>query len=325
VKILELEGGGTAETLEFPGTIEAAQSVALAFEVPGRLEELSALEGQEVEEGTVLARLDARDYRNELEAQQAMRNAAKAELDRTQKLFDEEVTSQQELDTKKRNYDVTAAKVEKARKALEDSELRAPFAGTIARVIVNNFETVQAKQPVILFENDAVFDVDVAVPEQDATRMSRGLSLEQRTELIRPRVRLSSVPGREFPARLTEFATAADPATRTFSATLQFENPGDVSIRSGMTAKIVVDVPSEISASRGIQVPTQAVVSSEAGESHVWVVDPQTMAVSRRPVELGEFTGDAVAVREGLDGDEWIATSGAHHLREGMIVRRLGQ
>lgn len=325
IKILELGGASGGGVLEFPGSVEAGQSAELAFEVPGKLIERPVDEGQLVEAGTLLARLDPRDYETELAAQEAQRAAAQAEFSRTRKLFNAEVTSRQELDAKRRTFEVSEARVEQAAKAVEDTRLLAPFAGTVARIVIENFENVQAKQTVLVLENDALFDVAVAIPEQDAARLEPGLSLAERTTRGRPTVEISALPGRSFPARISEFATTADPATRTFEATIQFENPGDVTIRSGMTAKVTVNVPDDVEAAAGTRIPSVATTADENGDAYLWVVDPTSLAVSRRNVVLGELSGDSVQVREGLAGQEWIATSGVHHLREGMVVRRAGE
>ncbi|MBW2268025.1 MAG: efflux RND transporter periplasmic adaptor subunit [Deltaproteobacteria bacterium] len=326
IKILELGGDeGAGEVLEFPGTVAAAETARLAFEVPGKLQELPVTEGQEVAAGALLASLDPRDYQAEVDAQEAKRAEADVELRRAKQLLAADVISRQELDVKQRNFDVANARVEQASKALEDTRLLAPFAGIVARTDVDNFETVQAKQPVLVFENDGAFDVSVSIPEQDAARFRSARSLAERTRRSRPEVEMSAIPGRRFAARVSEFSTTADPATRTFTATFRFENPGDLVIRSGMTAKVSVHLSGEDAAVGGLLVPSVATAADASGAAYVWVVDPQSLAVARTSVALGEFSGDSVHVRSGLSGDEWIAVSGVNHLREGMVVRRLDE
>lgn len=322
VKILELGGSDDAQVLEFPGTVKAGRHAELAFEVSGKLESLSVTEGQPVSEGDVLAALDDRDFQAKLDAERAKERAAEAEYQRTKALFDENVTSKQQLDTKLRNYEVTTTSVARARKALEDAELRAPFDGKVARVDVDNFENVQAKQTILVVENDSRFEVEADIPEQDAARMPPGLTLEQRSDRIRADIVIGALEGRRFPARLTEFASTADPKTRTFAATLAFDNPGDVSLATGMTATVRVHVSKEVVGKAGLFVPAVAVGSRADGEALVWVIDPSSMEATARSVELGAMAGDRVRVTSGLTGSEWIATSGISFLYEGMVVSR---
>lgn len=322
VKILELGADSDDAVLEFPGRVEAGQSATLAFEVAGRILELEATEGQEVTRTTLLARLDPRDFQAKLDAELAKLRAAEAEYERARELFRQSVTSRQELESKQRNFEVVETSVTRARKALEDTRLEAPFDGVVARVDVKRYENVQAKQPVLVIENDSVFQVVADVPEQDAARMSPGLDLAERTARGRPEIVVSALDGRRFPARLTEFATTADPRTRTFAATLQFDNPGDVSLASGMTANVRIHVPPEIVGGTGLYVPSVAVASSPEGDPIVWVIDPDTLTATARKVEIGTLSGDRVRVTRGLEGDEWIAVSGVAFLHEGMVVSR---
>ena len=134
---------------------------------------------------------------------------------------------------------------------------------------------------------------------------------------------VSAIPGRKFPAKLKEFATTADPTTRTFAATFSFDAPDDDNVLPGMTAKLVLVGPDAASASL-YQIPVQAAVEDEGGKPYVWVVDPESMRVRQVYLTLGELTGSSVQVTSGLAGGAWVVTSGVHQLREGMEVRRAG-
>ena len=323
IKILELDGNRSGDVLEFPGTVAAGRSAELGFEVAGRIIEFSVTEGQSVDEGTVLARLDPADFQFQLDAELAKEAAAEAEHARTLTLFKEDVTSKQVLETRKRDYDVAKTGAERARKAFEDSALRAPFAGVIARVVAENFENVQAKQTILKLENSQTFEVTADIPEQDAARMEPGVSLEERTRRTRPTVSINALDGREYAAQLTEFATTADPNTRTFAATLSFPNPGDVNLASGMTANVRFRVSAERASQAGIFVPSAAISANPAGESIIWVIDPDTMASAARNVEVGMLSEGRIRVTRGLSGNEWIAVSGVSFLHDGLVVSRL--
>ena len=108
------------------------------------------------------------------------------------------------------------AQLTSAQKALSDTELRAPFAGRIGRTYVDNFNNVQAKQPILLLQDLTQLEAVVNFPEQDWLRAKAGLTLTQRNERAKLEVSLSTLPDRSFPAAITEIAAAADPVTRTF-------------------------------------------------------------------------------------------------------------
>lgn len=315
VKMLEI-GGGATQVREYPGRIKAAQEAKLGFEVPGRILERPLDEGTHVEKGQVIAKLDPRDYEARLESARAELTKARKDYERWKKLFAEKVVAEIELDRKKRAVDVAEAAMRQAEKALEDTELRAPFTGVIARRLVEDYVNVQAKEPVVVLEDDSALEIRVNVPERDMVGGARR-DLDELTERLKPRVVLSSLPDRSFPARFTEIATAADPVTRTYRVTLRFERPADATVLSGMTGKLIVTLPPE--RARGVWIPAHAVFADPQRKPHVWVVEDGKVHV--REVEVGEMAGGEIHVLSGLGPGETIAVSGVHQLQEGQRVR----
>ncbi len=323
VKILELGAGSSTARLEYPGEISAAQHAEMAFEVPGKIIEFPVREGQQVEKGALLARLDPRDFDAELGKAEANVAQAKSDYERYKILFEQGVEAQATLEAKQRRYEVTLADLETTRKAVEDTRLIAPFAGRVARKLVKDFQNVQAKEPVLILQDDSSLEIVVNVPERDLTAGRRDGTPEEASRRLSPAVTVTSIPDRSFPAAAKEIATTADPVTRTFQATFAFANPADVNILPGMTAKVTINRPGAREPSRGFSIPARATLSDESGGATVWVVDPDAMTVRRTEVELGEMSGDEVEVRSGLSGGDLIAVSGVHQLRENMPVRRL--
>ena len=185
---------------------------------------------------------------------------------------------------------------------------------------------VQAKQTVLIFQDDSSLEVTIDVPERIFVAATPGLSHEERTARLEPRVTLTSLPGRSLPAQVKEIAATADPATRTFEARLTFDAPKDANVRPGMTATVTISVPSNTgstSTSSRFAIPASAALADENGKAYVWKVDVDAMVVSRAPVVLGDLSGSDVRVESGLANGDTIAISGVHQLREGMKVRRL--
>ena len=324
VKILEVHGGGATRSREYPGEIRAAQQAELAFEDAGKLIELPVLEGQDVVEDQILARLDPRDFESNRDAQNAKLAEAEADFSRVKALFDADVTSQQEFDAARSRFQVAKAHSDRAIKNLEeDSVITAPFSGTVAKVHLENFQNVRAKQVVLLLQDTSTLDVAVAIPESGFRGNPGSLTAEGRDAALQPVVFVSSVAGRSFPARVKEFSPVADPISRTYEAVVSIKAPSDVTILPGMTASVRVNTLSGgSSASNSIQIPSHAAAADEEGKAYVWKIDPSSMLASRLAVELGALSGDNVTVKEGLSTGDWIAISGVHQLREGMRVRR---
>lgn len=311
---------------EYPGSIRAFQHADMGFEVAGRVEEFYASEGDDVVQGEVLARLDARDYEAGLKASEANLRKAEADLRRSKSIYKEDpgAISKETIDTHQRAVDVAKADLAVSQKAYEDTKLRAPFSGRMARKLVEDFQNVQAKEPVLILQDTSTLEIEVNVPERDVALGPPDILLEgssERTQRIDPEIIVSALPDLKFPGWIKEAASAADPVTRTFSVKLNFKNPGNVNILPGMTARVQVTVNPE----RAWSVPVSAAVADDGGKPFVWKVDPQSLAVSRAPVELGDLVDERVRITVGLEDGDLVAISGVNQLRDGMVVRLMEQ
>lgn len=329
VKIMTIGAQDETVKLEFPGKVTAVRDVELGFEVQGKIIELPIEDGLEASEGDLLARLDPKDYEAARDAAKANRKAMRSAYVRAKNIFNEGAGSQAEVDKTERDITVAEQDLVKAQKALDDTVLRAPYSGVVASKIAEDFQNVRAKEPILVFQDTTTLEIDVNVPERDFVHMKPGLTLEQRTEMIKPRIAVSSIPGESFSASLKSFTTTADTVTRTYKATFTFENPAAFNILPGMTARVILTPSAEALDSMhnmaGMLVPAVATAADENGNAYVWRVAADTMKVSRIPVTLGEMTGADVRITSGLDAGDRIAISGAAHLQEGMKVRPLAK
>ncbi len=321
IKFHTIGKADAAARREYPGSIRAYQHADLGFEVGGRIIEFYVREGDKVVQGEVLARLDPRDYEADLKAAQANLRKAESDLRRSRNIYKEDpgAISKETIDTHERAVDVSKANLAISQKALDDTRLRAPFSGRMARKLVEDFENVQAKQPVLVLQDTSTLEIEINVPERDIARASPepGTGNESVTERTDPEIIVSALPHLKFPGWIREFATTADPVTRTFAIRLNFKNPGNLNILPGMTARVQVTVNPE----RAWSVPVTATVAADDGAPFVWKIDTGTKAVARAPVELGDLVGDRVRIVSGLEEGDLVAISGVNQLRDGTVVR----
>lgn len=314
VKLMTVTGAAMSERRVFPGRLKASQTVELAFEVSGRLQELPVREGDVMERGQLVARLDQRDFQNQVAADQARFDKAQADLSRYEELFEEEMIAASELEVKQTDFEVTRAALEVSRKALEDSEIRAPFDGILARRYVENLEQIQAKEIVALYQDQDNVEIIIDVPE----------SVVARAPQYDVTFSAQFSPERIFPMELKEFATQADTVTKTFAATLIMPRPEGVPILPGMTVSVNVDLERIVQDERSAYlIPLTAIIyDAEDRSAAVWVFDESKGVVESREVETLGVTGELVEVTSGLeDGDE-VVIAGASFLFENQKVRR---
>ena len=165
------EASGATGMRQYPGRVRAASRADLSFEVAGKLIELPVKEGQVVEEGDLIARLDDRDLSANLKSAQAEADNAAANFARGAKLVKDGHISKTDFDTLTSKRDVTAAELTKALKAVDDTRLLAPFSGRVATRLVENFQDVQAKEPIVRLQGIVQLEIVVDIPENRAIRI----------------------------------------------------------------------------------------------------------------------------------------------------------
>ena len=155
VKMMTIGDGAGSGTREYSGSVRAAEEIQLSFEVPGRIVELNAREGQAMADGALVAALDPRDYEAARDRERARRNEARADYERNRTLYERDAISLRDLEVVRRQFEVSEANLKQAEKALSDTRLYAPYDGKIAGRLVENFENVTAKQAIVVFHDDS--------------------------------------------------------------------------------------------------------------------------------------------------------------------------
>lgn len=313
----------------FPGQLRAIRQAELAFRVPGQLREINIREGDLVAAGEVIASLDPTDYQTALADRQASYNNAARNFRRAEELVDSGSISRLDYDRTEAAFRSAEAALEQARNNLSYTELRAPFDGRVAERRVDNFEEVQAKQPVFFLQDTRQLEVVIDLP----SAIIRGLggNRERRVQdaadadaaTIRAWATFDDHPGVRLPLAVREMATRADPATQTYRVTLAMAAPDSFTVLPGMTADVAVDFSPLMGREASYWVPAQAVQANASLEPRVWVLDDATMTVQARPVETGRLAGDRIEIVSGLASGEEVVAVGAPYLAEGMPVTRL--
>lgn len=298
----------------FPGQAKATQEVDLAFDVAGTLAQRPVNIGDMVDEGALIAQLDQRRFLAELKAAEAQLTKDKANFERAEELVKKDFISKTQYDELEAKVAISEANLDLAQKALADSVIKAPFAGVIANLFVENYTAVKPKQPVARLLDATQIEFVINIPEQF-------ISLASQVRDIR--VRFDAFAELEIPAEIKEIGSEATQTTRTYPVTLIMDQPDGVQILPGM-AGIATGGGVEGVGGGNVEVPVTAVFSPEgSGESFVWVIDSESMTVSRRPVVVESLANTGVSLSKGLDVGEWIATAGVHYLEDGQQVRIL--
>jgi RND family efflux transporter MFP subunit len=279
------------------------------------------------------ARLDPADFEVALEDREATFDNAQRNFERGKELIVDGNISRLDYDRMEANFRTSSAALSQAKLNLEYTVLTSPFKGRIAQRRVENFEDVQAQQTVFWLQNIDELDILIDLPES-VVRSVRGTARSDRDreiatgEVAAPVKAYARFEGRSdetFPLSPKEIATQADQQTQTFRATFIMEAPQTFAVLPGMTASVTLDLSGAVDREGIRWIPVRAVQADNEHRARVWVLDPDTMTVSAKPVEIGRMSGRQIQVLSGLDGGEQIVAVGAPYLAEGMKVTRMRQ
>jgi len=320
VKTVVIQSIGLENTREFPGTVWAAQKADMAFRVSGKLNELPVREGDQVERGQVIATLDDTDFKIALGDSQASFTKAAADFKRAIKLLPDGHISRSDYDKLEAQHKTAMANLALSRQNLAYTTLEAPFPGTVAKRFVENHEEVNAKQKIVLLQDNSSLDISIDVPESLMIMIDR--DKKDSGERRKVHAIFNAIKDRVFPLTFKEVVTNADIDTQTFKVTFTMIPPAGFSILPGMKATVIADSSGLEDNAEATLLPVSAVVADIDKQSIVWLVNEENMTVNPIVVQAGSMQRDSIEI-SGLKAGDRVVVTGVPFLRKGMKVSLL--
>ena len=323
VRTVTVERRAPGAPITITGRIEALDEASLGFRISGRILENDLKLGEQVKPGQVLARLEPQNELNALRSAQAGLDAAEGQLTRARNHFERQefllardVVSRATFDEAKQMFQTTQSQVDAAKAQLEVAhdlvgftELEADAPGVLTAVGPRAGEVVQVGQMIARIARKGGRDAVFEVPAQ----MLRSAPAEPEIT-----VSLTDDPTVTAVGRIREVAPQANPQTRTFEVKVGLTDP-PVAMRLGATVTGRV----QMDAAPAIEIPATALTESE-GQPAVWIVDPSTLTVSLRKIDMQRNDASTVAVSQGLNVGDVVVVAGVRALHPGQKVRLPG-
>ena len=308
-----------APKISLTGEIAARVSSNLSFRISGRVIERRVDVGQHVKTGDVLAKLDPASAQADVDsAIAAVQSAegvlkqANANFDRQKQLFDSGFATRSTFDaaqqsqlTAKSALDSAKAQQGTATDALTFTTLKAERPGIVTVRSVEVGQVALAAQTAFTIAEDGPRDAVFKVFESIffARPASGGI-----------RLTLVSDPSVTAHGRVREVSPTVNANTGTVTVKVGLDEGADemplgapVIGHGGYAARKVVSLP-------------WTAAASDAGQLAVWIVDPQSLAVSLKRVTAESFENETLLVADGLSGGEQVVTAGGKFLYAGEIV-----
>jgi multidrug efflux system membrane fusion protein len=303
VEVRRLVAEPVTRALINQGEVLPNRTVTLRAEVAGRLAEIAAPEGTRVEEGDLVARIDAGDLPAQLEEAQALLEQAQADYDAALELQERGVTTDARLRERFTALQAARATLERIRRQIEDTTIEAPFGGIVNTVALDEGEFVPVNGEIAtLIDNDPLV-VTIDVPQQSIGQVEVGQP-----------ARVSFVTGRVAEGEVSYVSAAAERQTRTFRVEITVPNP-DAETPSGISAETripIEEVPAHFFS------PALLSLSAE-GQLGVKTVGEEGI-VAFHPVDIVQARAQGVYVA-GLPEEIALITVGQGFVEAGERVR----
>lgn len=301
------------------GSLDADKIVELRSETEGVVQRILADEGERVEVGELLVQLDARELRARYEAAQATLERTRAEernlgirVERNRDLLEEGAISPQAFDDLQTNYELAQARAEEARanvavarRLLDQTEIRAPFAGTVGGRSFYIGDLIDRGSMLYTIVDDDTLKVEFSIPERYAGDVERGSPVS---------VQVGSLPSDRFRGSVTFVSPLVERESRTITVKAVIPNP-EGRLRAGQFADVELALQRRRDA---VLLPETAIVP-RSGQNFVFLVRADT--ARRREVRIGERRWGLVELRSGVEAGDTVVVAGQQRLQDGSPVQ----
>ena len=297
-------------TLRSVGSLDAINGISVAAEVNGIIKEIVFTDGEKVEQGSILVRLDDAVDTAALDALRAERRLAEIKFNRSKDLLKKQVTSKSEYDEAQATYEAAVARVKEQEAVINKKIIRAPFSGLLGISDVDIGQYLEPGDRIVSLQALDPIYVDYTLPERYLPQVAVGQEVH---------VKVEAMPNEIFRGKVSAIDADINRATRTLKIRATLSNE-EQRLRPGMFAEVQT-LHSE--SKQVLTVPRTAVSYNTYGD-FVFVIAKQqdgSLRVKRHQVETGESRAGRIAILKGLEAGDQVVRAGLVKLREGMPVK----
>ncbi|RUA32967.1 MAG: efflux transporter periplasmic adaptor subunit [Bacteroidetes bacterium] len=281
------------------GSLLANESVQLASEISGKIDNIYFKEGEFVKEGKLLVQTNVADLQANLQRLQYTAKLNAQTEQRQKQLLEKEAISKEEYDIAFTNLKTTQAEIDALEAEIDKSRIRAPFSGYIGLRYVSVGSYITPSSQIASLYNVNPIKIEFSVPSRYSALVKKGSNITFSSE----------AENEEREAKVYAIEPQIDPVTRTLSARAQAPNPNNTLI-PGQFIRINLSLENRENA---ILVPTTAIMPKADGHT-VFIIKEGRAHL--KDVELGARTANRVEILKGIAQGDTVAIAGVPQLKD---------
>lgn len=296
--------------LQQVGTVTTNRDVQVSAEVSGRIVRLNKEEGDQVQQGEAVIKVDDRKLQQELNRLQATTNQSRENYERLKRLYEEQdIGSEIDYLNAKYAYEQNLAALESIRVDLENTSISAPFTGIVETVMTEVGEMVSPGTPVFRLISRESKKVELGVPARYAGAVDLGDMAE---------IWFDYDAETRYQLPVTFIGNTIDPTNRTF--TVEIDLPAEL---NQVKIDMIANVRLRTERIEDAIVVGEEYVFQKGGNNVVYVAaqdEEGNPIAEERVVNLGSAYGNSVVILDGLAAGEELVTVGASYLQDGSRI-----
>ena len=303
-----LERGSIAAFYSATGTLEADREARVVPRLAGQIVSIEVEEGDFVERGQVLARVDADRLRIEKQQADADLSRMRQDYERHQEMHARNLISTEVFERVKYDFEAQTARVELVELELSYSAITAPFSGVVSERMIKLGNQVNTAEPIFVITAMDPLQATLDVPERELARLANDQPVA---------VTMDALPNQTFAGFIQRISPVVDAGSGTFRVTVEV-NDQTGRLRPGMFGRFQVIYDERDS----VLLAPVAAVTVEDGRASVYVVEGDE--AYQREIEIGYRNNGKYEVVSGLIEGDRVIVVGQAALRDGSKVQVLG-
>ena len=286
------------------GTAKSNEAVDITAKATNRVVAVRFREGEYVKQGDVVIEFDGSEARANLASAEASLRDTQSQYQRSRELFQSKALSESDLIQLEAKMLNSKAQVEAAQSRVNDTVIRAPFAGRMGLRNVSVGSLVTPGQVITTLDDTSVIKLDFTVPESYLATVKEGQLVDARSVAYADQI---------FRGKVSTVSTRVDPVSRSATVRALIDNRAQ-KLKPGMFMSV------HLMRSQGkvLLMPEQALVP-ESSQQFVYVV--AGTVVHRTAITIGRRKPGLVEVLTGLKEGDQIVLEGGEKLTDGVTVK----
>ena len=301
--------------LELQGNVDTKNLLTITPEYNGILTRIYVKEGQWVNKGQILAKIDDGGLSQQLAQLQIQADLAKTTFERQESLWEQKIGSEIQYLQAKSSYEAQTKAINQLQQQIAKTNVKAPFSGTIDDVITEQGNVVAAGQtPLMLLVNLSDMYIETDVPESHITNVTKNKNVIVELPILNKIIN----------TKVRQAGSFINPANRTFKIEVSIPNK-DKTIKPNLTAKLKIN---DYSNPKAILIPQSIISENANGEQYVYVVKDRNgnLGVSERVIiKTGKTQDSIIEVLNGLEKGSEVIQEGARAVKDGQTVEIINQ